>query len=225
MTNYEPYVSPAAELYHSRTKGSRNGERRYQNLDGTGTALGLRRRREQYRAQKGYTELYTDRTKVGPKQYKGPDYHDEKGNVRSIGDIRKAQEEEYYKELNLENARRGSVRKSLDADQKEAKDVGDSLLTIGKEGLNIGNTLRNKRLERQREEIMRNMDLSEMTNKDLQDYITRKNLERQYKNLAVDEMEIGETFVDRVLDKAGTAVTVGGSAIGIALAMRKLIYG
>ncbi len=40
-------------LVHSRTKGSKNGVRRYQNPDGTGTPLGLERRRDEYKRSKG----------------------------------------------------------------------------------------------------------------------------------------------------------------------------
>ena len=40
-------------LVHSRTKGSKNGVRRFQNPDGTGTPLGLERRRDEYKRSKG----------------------------------------------------------------------------------------------------------------------------------------------------------------------------
>lgn len=40
-------------LVHSRTKGSKNGVRRFQNPDGTGTPLGLERRRNEYKRSKG----------------------------------------------------------------------------------------------------------------------------------------------------------------------------
>lgn len=45
-TIYDIYVTEDKFLEHSRTKGSKNGIRRYQNADGTWTPLGLIRRRE-----------------------------------------------------------------------------------------------------------------------------------------------------------------------------------
>ena len=43
----------AIYIAHSRTKGSKNGVRRYQNPDGTWTDLGLERRRAKYDAKNG----------------------------------------------------------------------------------------------------------------------------------------------------------------------------
>lgn len=55
------------ELKHSRTKGSKNGERLYQNEDGTYTELGKQRRREKYEAFKSKAGSFFEQNIKGGK--------------------------------------------------------------------------------------------------------------------------------------------------------------
>lgn len=62
-------------LVHSRTKGSKNGVRRFQNPDGTGTPLGLERRRAEYKHSKGLNTYVAGKVAA----------HELRKNVRNYG--------------------------------------------------------------------------------------------------------------------------------------------
>lgn len=70
------------------------------------------------------------------------------------------------------------------------------------------------------------MDLSKMTDKEMRDRINRDLLEKQYNNLFAPEMapsiSKGRDFVTKTLAVAGTALTLTGSALSIALAIKEL---
>ena len=70
------------------------------------------------------------------------------------------------------------------------------------------------------------MDLSKMTDKEMRDRINRDLLEKQYNNLFAPEtapnISKGRDFAKKTLDVAGTALTLTGSALAIALAIREL---
>ena len=70
------------------------------------------------------------------------------------------------------------------------------------------------------------MDLSKMTDKEMRDRINRELLENQYNNLFAPEVapniSKGREFAKKTLDVAGTALTVTGSALAIALTIKEL---
>ena len=70
------------------------------------------------------------------------------------------------------------------------------------------------------------MDLSKMTDKELRDRINRELLEKQYNNLFAPEIapsiSKGRDFAKKTLDVAGTTLTLTGSALSIALAIKEL---
>ena len=68
----------------------------------------------------------------------------------------------------------------------------------------------------------RKMDLSKMTDKELRDRINRELLEKQYNNLFAPNISKGRDFVKKTLDVAGTALTLTGSSLAIALAIKEL---
>lgn len=69
------------------------------------------------------------------------------------------------------------------------------------------------------------MDLSKMTDQELRDRINRFNLEKQYRDIFDTGNETtskGQKFVDDILDGAGTVLTLTGSALSLALAIKEL---
>lgn len=69
------------------------------------------------------------------------------------------------------------------------------------------------------------MDLSKMTDQQLRERINRFNLEKQYRDIfdvGNDTTSKGQKFVDDILDGVGTALTLTGSALGLALAIKEL---
>ena len=79
---------------------------------------------------------------------------------------------------------------------------------------------------RPRRSTKQKMDLSKMTDKELRDRINRELLERQYNDLFAPEIKPsiskGREFTRKTLEVAGTALTLTGSALGIALAIKEL---
>lgn len=66
------------------------------------------------------------------------------------------------------------------------------------------------------------IDISKMSNKELQESITRMNLEQQYSRLKESEMSKGQAFADKVLQTGGAVLAAAGSALSIALAIKQL---
>lgn len=66
------------------------------------------------------------------------------------------------------------------------------------------------------------MDLSKMTDKEMRDRINRELLEKQYNDLFAPNISKGRDFVKKTLDVAGTALTLTGSSLAIALAIKEL---
>lgn len=70
------------------------------------------------------------------------------------------------------------------------------------------------------------LDLSKMSDKELRDRINRENLEQQYNKLFAEEkpatISKGRKFARETLEAAGTALTLTGSALSIALAIKEL---
>ena len=70
------------------------------------------------------------------------------------------------------------------------------------------------------------MDLSKMSDKEMRDRINRELLENQYNNLFAPELAStiskGRQYAKTTLDVAGTALTLTGSSLAIALAIKEL---
>lgn len=67
------------------------------------------------------------------------------------------------------------------------------------------------------------LDLSNMSDKEMRDAINRALLERQYNDMfAPKESTKGRETVSQILETAGTVLAIGSSALGIALAVGKL---
>lgn len=70
------------------------------------------------------------------------------------------------------------------------------------------------------------LDLSKMSDKEMRDKINRELLERQYNNLFAEEtvpkVSKGREYAKTAISAAGTALTLTGSALSIALAINEL---
>lgn len=65
-------------------------------------------------------------------------------------------------------------------------------------------------------------DLSNMSDKELREVVNRMNMEQQYSNLMASQTSRGKDRVDRILDNVGTALTIGSSALTLAIAIKEL---
>ena len=67
------------------------------------------------------------------------------------------------------------------------------------------------------------MDLSNMSDKELRDQINRAFLEKQYNDMFnPPQVSKGREFASAVLENAGSVLAVTGSALGVALAIKEL---
>lgn len=81
---------------------------------------------------------------------------------------------------------------------------------------------RAKAVEKQTEKKIRD-DLSKMSDRELRDIVNRLNMEERYMQVMKSrDVVTGKSKVDKILDYAGTALTIGGSALSIMVAMKEL---
>lgn len=67
------------------------------------------------------------------------------------------------------------------------------------------------------------LDLSKMSDQEMRSQINRALLERQYNDMfAPAKTNKGREYVSKTLDVVGTTLTIGSSALGIALAIKEL---
>lgn len=142
------------------------------------------------------------------------------------GSLTPAGQKRYDRDVRENNAKKKDNRINIDGpdpkrwvkeDTSRAKGVVDSSSGMVRELKNIE---RNTRPSPKKEK----MDLSNMTDQQLRDRINRVNLERQYtetfgKSTTVSK---GREYVSDVLDTVGTVLTIGSSALAIALAIKEL---
>ena len=60
-----------------------------------------------------------------------------------------------------------------------------------------------------------NKTAEQMSNKELQDHITRLNLEKQFSTLSAEKTTVGRITTMDVLDTVGTVLTLAGAAAGL----------
>ena len=116
---------------------------------------------------------------------------------------------------------------SLTADGKK-RYSGDNLKDIQKQvnqGKNVVDGVKKTRAkvaEKQTEKKIRD-DLSKMSDRELRDIVNRLNMEERYMQVMKSrDVVTGKSKVDKILDYAGTALTIGGSALSIMVAMKEL---
>ena len=116
---------------------------------------------------------------------------------------------------------------SLTADGKK-RYSGDNLKDIQKQvnqGKNVVDGVkktRSKAAEKQHEKKIKS-DLSQMSDKELRDIVNRLNMEERYTQVMKSRgVETGKNRADKILEYAGTALTIGSSALSIMIAIKEL---
>lgn len=79
-----------------------------------------------------------------------------------------------------------------------------------------------KAAEKQHEKKIKD-DLSKMSDAELRDIVNRLNMEERYTQVMKSRgVEAGKNRVDKILEYAGTALTIGSSALSIMIAIKEL---
>lgn len=149
-------------------------------------------------------------------------YQNKDGTLTDVGKKRydrDVKENESKKKDNRINIDGPDANRWVKEDIKRAKNVADSTSNMVRE---LDKIERNTRKTPTRQK----MDLSKMTDQQLRDRINRANLEKQYNDLFAPQNKAsvskGRDYINRTLETAGTVLTVGSSALGIALAIKEL---
>lgn len=152
-----------SELYHWGIKGMKWGVRRYQNDDGSLTPAGKRR-------------YSVDLQTFGKKKKKSGGSSNEHLNTHTSRKTPGSTSGEQSKQETQSTQTPGKTQKKQEYDGlKNTIDAVDSFNKTTNNVRNVVNNIPTKPRPR--------MNLDDMSNKELQDLITRENLERQYNNL------------------------------------------
>ena len=203
------------ELYHHGIKGQKWGQRRYQNEDGSLTPAGKKR--------------YSDASWDGPEP-----------TLRELGKMQKEDPEKYAKYQAYSKAK-GYEK----ANKEHQKDVNKFVKDAGKEnkkGMDVNkvsndlNTVKNmydkaapKIIEKEKAKIKKEqtdkikMDLANMSDDELRQIVNRMNMEERYMQVMNSRyQQIGKSKTEKLLDGLGTALSIGTSAVSLAIAIKKL---
>lgn len=143
------------------------------------------------------------------------------------GSLTAAGQKRYDRDVRENNAKKKDNRINIDGpdpkrwvreDTSRAKNIVDSSSNMVRE---LKNVERSTRPSPKKEK----MDLSKMTDQQLRDRINRANLEKQYNDIfaqSSSSVSKGRQYVSDILDTTGTVLTIGSSALAIALAIKEL---
>lgn len=153
----------------------------------------------------------------GVRRYQNPD-----GSLTAAGQKR------YDRDIRENNAKKKENRAIIDGpdpkrwvteDLDRSKQVVDAHSDLVKELKKLEQTTTPK-------PTTKRLDLSKMSDKELRDQINRELLEQQYNKLFADtsatQVSKGRTILQDTLDVAGSVLAITGSALSIALAIKKL---
>lgn len=125
----------------------------------------------------------------------------------------------------FKQTKKGNVE-SLKPDAKRyAREDDEALRSVVNESKNLTSNLKSmndasiRRAKNKRTE----MDLSNMSDKEMRDKINRALLEKQYRDMFAPQTTTkGREYLSNILDTAGSVLTVGSTALGIAISMYTL---
>lgn len=181
-------------IAHSRTPGSKNGVRKYQNEDGTWTPEGLERRRQEYALDKKKHGLA-------------------RAAIASVG-VGGA----------IAGTVAGGIAASKNQDRafKPGKDNKPSPIEkVAKSSSEmIDNTKKINELfdapQRKR------LPVNDLSNKELEDMIKRMDLEKRYSELSLSAKEKGRDWIGTTIAAAGGVAALVGSAAMLITAIKKI---
>ena len=169
------FSPPESYLMHFRTKGSKNGVRKYQNPDGSWTELGLQERRK----REGFGERRIERKAAKYYESRIKKYRAKMNNANNSD-----QEAEYGKKLSLYVAKRNAANGLIS--KKEYRDMRKLDRKYDKEEKKlIKQEDRENRRAAKAERLAKSRanKLKYMSDEDLQKRINRLELEKKYKEL------------------------------------------
>lgn len=176
-----------------------------------------------------YNELYhwgVKGQKWGVRRYQNKDGTlTDKGKKRYARDAREKEFSKYDEESGkYYKQSKKNGRTDLDADaSRYVKEDMERTKRLVDSSKNLSSELKRANDQAIKETPKTRLDLSGMTDKELRDQINRELLERQYNDVFnPPKVSKGREYAGKVLDSAGTALALTGSALGVALAIKEL---
>lgn len=153
-------------------------------------------------------------------------FQNEDGSLTSAGRARRTEEmtneelTEVVRRRNLENQYNRVTGNDVDRSKtkmEKTKKILDASSTVVNQTKNALSKSSN---------TIPKIDLSKISDKEMRDVINRFNLEQQYLSVIAkqnpQQVSKGRQYLDTILDVSGSALAIGGSALGIALAIKEL---
>lgn len=112
---------------------------------------------------------------------------------------------------------RANVHANVSRDYKSVEAGARSASSIPQSAKNITD----RSTKRLKQQVMDQIDVSNLTNQDLQNFITRANLERQYKDIVTKDVVSGRERLNDFLSTAGDVLAIGASAAAILAAIHQ----
>lgn len=113
---------------------------------------------------------------------------------------------------------RGAIHQTVANDYKNAS----AGLQSASNAARAASSINDRAAGRKQAKAMNQMDLSKMTDKDLQAAINRLNLERNYKALSTEHIKSGRDYVSSFMSIAGDTLAIGASAASIMMMIHQL---
>lgn len=144
------------------------------------------------------------------------------------GSLTPAGQKRYDRDVRENNAKKKENR--INTDNPDPKRWAKEDLERGKKLVDTGSSLVKQVSDLEKSSTptptKKRMNLSRMTDQELRQAISREQLERQYNDMFVKtesaKISNGRKIARDTLEVAGTVLTVGSSALGIALAIKEL---
>ena len=164
---------------------------------------------------------YTD---ANPRDYRPADDNDTNSTNGPSKKEQKAQKKAEKQQAKAERAAAQEVARRA-KEQAAAQKNGDTARKLGdvKKVTDTASSLLERSVKKAEERAKAKLDVSNLSNEEMQAYITRQALESKYKNLVVDgNVARGRQRLDSILKTTGSILAVGVSAATLAKTIHEL---
>jgi hypothetical protein len=145
-------------------------------------------------------------------------YQNKDGTLTAAGKKRM-----YREQFDMESKERKEQRKYTADTNRWVKEDMERTKRLTDSSKQLTNELKNANEKSIKNAKRKQMDLSQMSDKELRDQINRAFLEKQYNDMFnPPQVSKGREYAGKVLENAGTALAITSSALGVALAIKEL---
>lgn len=149
-------------------------------------------------------------------------YQNKDGSLTSLGKRRLRNDEVTDKDGNIIEGKEADANAKIHSNVAGDYGTASAALTIFSKMNNQMANMARKSDTKRKSKIQKSIDMSDMSDKELNKAINRMNLEQRYSSLKADEIDSGKMHVADILELAGGISAIGASAATIAVAIHTL---